>query len=144
LVKKWNITLNGTHKKDLYWSLDFLNAQDFIDDLFIPKNYFHKLYNCVNNYPNYHYQSCIKRITLDGIDYSTKAMGIILAKPKYYNKKFGILYGELNSGEFKVFAIWEEMVENSSINKDDFKRFINRLIETPHYFKDVSLIMKCE
>lgn len=142
--KKWNITLNGTNKKDLYWSLEFLNARDFIDDFIISKNYFHKLYTCVNNYPNYHYQSCIKRITFNGMDYTEKALGIILAKPKYYDIRFGILYGELNSGEFKILAIWGEMLENSSIDKIDLKRIIIRLIETPHYFKDVSLILKCE
>ncbi|MBD3228609.1 MAG: hypothetical protein GF329_10525 [Candidatus Lokiarchaeota archaeon] len=145
MIKKWKVIMNGTKKKDEYWDLKFLGANNSIANLIIPKSYFLKLYNCIDNYPNYHFQSCIKKIiTSNGEDYSKKAMGVILAKPKYYDHKIGILYGELNSGEFKIFALWEEMLGKYSFEKRRFNKIITRLIETPSYFKDVSLILKCD
>ncbi|MHA1271597.1 MAG: hypothetical protein ACTSPY_17520 [Candidatus Helarchaeota archaeon] len=145
MAKRWKViieTLDNKIKSN--WTIDFVEADQFIGNQILSKNYMQKLFQMVNNYSNYHWQCCIKKIvSSNNQDYTKKAIGVILVSLKYYDHKYGLLFGELNSGDFKIIALWEQAPEKYSIkNERNYVNIINRLLNTPNYFKDIGVVFK--
>jgi hypothetical protein len=147
-VIKWTITMDGLEiGLEGDWSLEFLNAEDYISGKVLTKDFFKALLENIQKYDHYHWRGLIKNVkSSNGDDLSDKLVGLLLGSAKEDEIKFGILYGQLTTGDFKVIAIWDDTFANTCkelLEEQDLcGSIIERIITTPEYFADVTTVLK--
>lgn len=129
------------------WSLDFLNAEDYINGKVLTKDFFKALLENIQKYDQYHWRGLIKSVkSSTGEDLSDKLVGLILGSAKEDQIKFGVLYGQITTGDFKVIALWDENFANTCkelLGEQDLcGSIIERVINTPEYFADVTTVLQ--